>query len=324
MFLKVSLQDIKDFFKTERAILLLCMSIALIFWLFVQLSQTQKTKLKVPLIINVPKGLILNEKPPSHIFVTLKSNGWNLFYRSFRKHPKQLVWSISKDEIVSYQDIKNKIEEKLSDKIEIENIAPNKLNLRLEKLLQKQVAIAINADIQPVSQFQLSNEIQLLPNQITITGPESTIKKIEKIKTEKINIDNLRQNKYGEIKLLTEENQQVKFFPHKVNYMMTVEQFSEKMMVVPIHIKADSSVNIRLTPQMAKVSFTIGLSKFDNIKPSDIQLFVDATSVDLDTEKQLLIGIKSYPEGLKNIKIEPKKIDFVILTKGRKNTTENE
>lgn len=324
MFPKISLQDIQAFLKTERALLLLCMSIALVFWLLVQLSQPQKTKLKVPIIFEVPKGQILSEKPPQFIFVTFKSKGWNLFYRSFRGQPKKLVWSITKDERLSYEDLKDKIAEKISDKVEIENISPNELKLKLERLLRKQVPITVNANVQTVTQFQLSNTIQLLPDTITITGPESTIKKIETVKTKMIDVSELRQNKYGEIQLSAQQNKQVKCFPEKVNYMMTIEQFSEKSLLVPVKLETDSNVTLKLLPEFVKVSCILGLGKYDDLSASDFELIADARGLDLAKTDKLLVKLKTMPTGVRNIKIIPRMIDFVIVTNESEKIVENE
>ncbi len=313
MFSRINLQNIKAFFKTERALLLLCMSIALFFWLLVQLSQQHTTELKIPLLFNVPKGKILKAKPPEYILVRLKAKGWNLFYRAFRQQSMVLTWNINQDKSLNYSDLKNKIEGIISDKIEIIDIFPNAMICQLDKHLQKQIPIEINASIQPVAQFQLSNNIQLLPGQITITGPASVIKNINRIKTKKITIKNLRQNQYGEIDLLLFKNKQIKYAASKVNYMATIEQFSEKILQVPIQIQADSAVTIRVMPPTVKVSFTVGLSKFESTTPDDFELFVDAQALDLEKTMTLPVKIITTPNWVRNIKITPRNVEFVIM-----------
>lgn len=313
MLPKISRQTIHDFLRTERAILLLCMSIALVFWLFVQLSQTQQTVLKIPVKFEVPKGQILIEKPPTHLLITLESDGWSLFYRSFRGKLKILNWEIKKDNFLNFEDLKNEISDKIPNNVRIKNIYPRQINLKLDKFIKKQVEVKLNSNVETVSQFQLSNDIQLLPNQITISGPKSILEKINFIETEKIDIENLRQNQFGEIKLTPSQNKQVKYIPAKVNYMMTVEQFSEKTLLVPIQIQTDSMTTIHVMPSMVKVICTVGLSKYEMLDASFFEIIVQPDSADLAIGKPLSLQLQKAPDWVKNIKITPKKVDFVII-----------
>lgn len=313
MLPKISRQAIHDFSRTERAILLLCMSIALIFWLFVQLSQTQQTVLKIPVKFEVPKGQILIEAPPTHLLITLESDGWSLFYRSFRGKLKILNWQIKKDDFLNFEDLKDEISKKIPNNVRIKNISPRQINLKLDKFIRKQVEVKLNGKVETVSQFQLSNDIQLLPNQITISGPKSILEKINIIETEKIDIENLRQNQFGEIKLAASQNKQVKYIPAKVNYMMTVEQFSEKTLLVPIQIQTDSTTAIHVMPSMVKVICTVGLSKYEMLDASFFEIIVQPDSADLAIGKPLSLQLQKAPDWVKNIKITPKKVDFVII-----------
>jgi YbbR domain-containing protein len=313
MIPKISRSEIQNFLKTERALLLLCMSIALIFWLLVQLSQQQKTVLKVPVNFSIPNGKILVQKPPEHLYITLESEGWNLFYRSFRGKLKTLNWKISEDELLSYEDLKDKIQDKISNTIEIKDISPHQVNLKLDKFSRRQVHVKMNGNIETVSQFQLSNDIQLLPNQVTITGPRSVLQDIEYIQTEKIEIQNLRQNQFGEINLQALKNKQVEYIPAKVNYMMTVEQFSEKTLMVPIQVQTDSFTTIHIMPSMAKVICTVGLSKYETLNPNFFEIIVQVDSAALANGNSLPLLLKKSPDWIRDIKISPQKVDFVII-----------
>jgi hypothetical protein len=313
MLPKISRQPIQDFLKTERAILLLCMSIALIFWLFVQLSQTQQTVLEIPVQFDVPKGKILVEKPPTYLLITLESDGWGLFYRSFRGKLKILNWKVKENKILIYENLKDKIADKIPKNVEIKNISPRQISLKLDAFVQKEVEVRLNATVETVSQFQLSNDIQLLPNKIKITGPKIILEEINFIETEKIDIENLRQNQFGEIKLSETRNKQVKYSPANVNYMMTIEQFSEKTLLVPISIQTDSTINIHVMPSMAKVTCTVGLSKYEILNGSFFEVEVQMDSTALANGKPLNLQLKKAPDWVKNIKIMPKKVDFVII-----------
>lgn len=311
-------QFIKDFLKSERAILLLCMSIALVFWLIVQLSQLHKTTVFVPLTIQTPKGLILKNEPPKSLKITLSSKGWSLFSGNYRKQLKQLKLSIRRDQKYNYQQLQQIIKSKISDKIKITSVYPNSISFELDQFIKKKVPVKANESVETVNQFQLSNKIQLLPDTVEIYGPKSLISSISFVNTKEIKAKELRENRYGQVDLLLQKNKQVKYQLATVNYMMTVEQFSEKTLTVSINVEDDTTNTVRLIPQTGTVTCTVGLTKYDKLKPTDIQLSVNVYNVDLEKVTKLPVVLKKKPNWINNVKINPEFVDFVLVT-----TTEN-
>ena len=179
--------------------------------------------------------------------------------------------------------------------------------------------IILDAIISTVSQFRLSNEVQLLPNTIDITGPASLINQIEYIKTNPLAIDNLRQTKHGEIELLATQNNQIEFSTSKVNYIVTVEQITEKILEIPITL--DSIINnIKIVPANTKLTCTVSLSRFNNLKASDFEVSIDTQKVDINQIEKLPIILRKSPKWMSNkdIKITPQIVSFFILTKKEK------
>lgn len=327
MFEKYSIENIKEFTKnfinSERAILLLCMSIALIFWLIVQLSKSHSTTIDIPLNIKTPEGLTLKNQPPKSLKVSLKSKGWNLFSSGYRNQLQEILLSINNDKKYNYTQLQQIIKSRISSKIDITTISPSILSFKLDEYVQKKIPVKANTSIEMVNQFQLSNKIQLLPDSIDIYGPKSLISQITFVNTKDIKAKNLRENRYGKIDLLQQKNKQVKYQSNTVSYIITVEQFSEKKFTVPIKVENDTTNSIRLTPQVATVTFSVGLTKYDKVKPSDIQLSINAYNIDWREPMKLPIIIKKKPNWISNIKITPEHVDFLIIT-STKNTAEDE
>ncbi|MFK7950334.1 MAG: hypothetical protein AB8G11_22285 [Saprospiraceae bacterium] len=322
MFEKISIENIKqytkDFMNSERAILLLCISIALIFWFIIQLSKSQEIVIDAKLNIKTPKGLTLKNEPPKTLKIQLVSKGWNLFSTPYRKQLRRITLSIDKDKTYNYRQLQQVLKSSISDKIDVTSISPNTLSFELDEYVRKKIPVKAIALVETVNQFQLSNKIQLLPDSIEIYGPKSLIAPITFVNTKEIRAKNLKENRYGEIELLLQKNKQVKYQVSIVNYIMTVEQFSEKTLNVPIIVENDTTNSIRLIPQMATITCSVGLTKYDKLNPSDIQLSVNAYNVDLKEITKLPVITKKKPNWISNIKINPEYVDFVILT-----TTEN-
>lgn len=326
MFEKISIENIKqytkEFMDSERAILLLCIGIALIFWFIIQLSRSQEIVIDATLNVKTPKGLTLKNQPPKSFKIKLVSKGWNLFSTPYRKQLQRVTLSIEKDKTYNYRQLQQIIQSRLSDKIEVKSIYPNTLSFELDDFIQKRVPIKAVASLKMVNQFQLSNNIQLLPDTIEINGPESLVTSIRFVNTNEIEAENLKENRYGQVDLIKHKNKQVKYQLDAVNYIITVEQFSEKKLTVPIKIENDTTNAIRTIPQTATVTCTVGLSKFDELKPTDIQLSINAYNINWDKTTKLPVIIKKRPNWVSNIKITPEYVDFVIVTS--ENIAENE
>lgn len=318
MFEKFSTENIKkfirDFINSERAILLLCISIALIFWLIIQLSKSQEIIIDTVLNIKTPEGLTLINQPPKSLKIKLVSTGWSLFSSDYNKQLRQLTLSVNKDKAYNYRQLQEIVKSKLSDKIEVRSIFPNTLSFQLDDFVRKRVAVKAITAIKMVNQFQLSNKIQLLPDSIEIYGPKSLVSPISFVNTKEIRANNLKENRYGEIELLPQKNKQVKYQATTVNYIMTVEQFSEKTLQIPIQIENDTTNSIRLIPQTATVTCTVGLTKYEQLKPADIQLRVNTYNLNLEEATKLPIIMRKKPNWVSNIKVNPEFVDFVILT----------
>ncbi len=284
------------------------------------MSQPQKITIAIPLKVELPPKKILLDKAPQNIEVTLKSNGWTLLRKITRREFEPINFSIFNKTQVSYQDLKNQIERKIDSKIEIYAISPTTLSFEIDEPLKKQVPVIFNSNISTVSQFRLSNEVQLLPNMIEISGPASVINKIQKVETKPIKIEKLRKTVHGEIELLDALNKQVDFSTEKVNYVITVEQITEKILEIPI--QSDTLFqNIKISPENVKLTATISLSRFNKLKSSDFEIGLDTQQVNINTIEKLPLILKKSPDWIKSkdIKISPQEVSFFIITKKEKN-----
>jgi YbbR domain-containing protein len=70
-------------------------------------------------------------------------------------------------------------------------------------------------------------------------------------------------------------------------------------------------LNIKLFPEKVKVTFKVGLSRFQEIRPEDFKLSVAFS--DIRENKQLLkITTESIPDYLYDLKITPDEIEYLI------------
>jgi hypothetical protein len=64
---------------------------------------------------------------------------------------------------------------------------------------------------------------------------------------------------------------------------------------------------------MVKVVCTVGLSKYEMLNASFFEVEVQIDSTVLANGNPLFLRLKKAPDWVRNIKISPKKVDFVII-----------
>jgi hypothetical protein len=71
--------------REDRAILLICIGIALVFWLLVKLSQTYSTVRPVKFEFQIPENETLSNAPPEDMTVEIEGTGWDLMFDYFSR-----------------------------------------------------------------------------------------------------------------------------------------------------------------------------------------------------------------------------------------------
>ena len=80
--------------KEDRSILLICIGIALVFWLLVKLSQTYRAEQEVNLHFVLPENKTFAVVPPQDIKVQLEGKGWDLLFENFSNREVPLYYDL--------------------------------------------------------------------------------------------------------------------------------------------------------------------------------------------------------------------------------------
>jgi YbbR domain-containing protein len=206
----------------------------------------------------------------------------------------------------------NEISEQFSNEIKISEVNPEILDIVLDSLVTKTVPVELDLNVDFVPQFNLKNPISTNPGKVEITGPTIVLEKITAVKT-KVNIINkLEASIKQEIDLIHPEKTTIS--PEKVTLTIDVEKYTEKELKIPVEIKnKPDKVRMKIFPSEVKVLFTVGLSRFENIKSSDFGASVDYNTIVKDMNN-LNITLYKKPEFIQGVRFNPEKVEFLIET----------
>jgi len=324
-----NLTDISDYVKVVQLrnnrriiVFLVCLIIATSLWFLNALGKNYTTTVSYPVkYINPPANQFMADKTPVKLDLTINGQGFTLLrFKLLSFSPVILdIAEITKNQNsnsgvykVLSKNLINEISEQFSNEIRISEVNPEILDIVLDSLVTKTVPVELDLNVEFVPQFNLKNPISTNPGKVEITGPTIVLEKISVVKT-KVNIINkLEASIKQEIDLIHPERTTIS--PEKVTLSIEVEKYTEKELKIPVEIlNKPAKTRIKIFPSEIKVLFTVGLSRFENIKSSDFGASVDFNSIVKDANN-LNITLYKKPEFIQGVRFNPEKVEFLIET----------
>ena len=312
--MKVSKTDIADFFKTDRAILIICIGIALLFWLFTKMSQTFRSSKTFELSYNLPVGKSFADLPPKKLEAYISGRGWDLMSSHLRNASPKISFDLAKDSIqtIYRNDIRSSVEELLSSTLNTTDFDYERIDIRLENEDVKKVPIVFKNEINFFENHQLKS-LKITPDSISISGPLSLIEGIDSWPTSLIKRDKLKSNETIEVSLSEPKAPQIHIMPNVATIDLKIEQFTENSFFLPILIK-NAPDTLKIFPDRVKLTYIVGLSDYEAIHPSHFQLEVDLAGIPLETENNTLpINLGRKSELVRNINFSPNSVEFFFV-----------
>ncbi len=319
--------DISDYLKVVKLrndrrimVFLICLIIATSLWFLNALGKNYSATVSYPVkYINAPINQFLVDNTPVKIDLKVDAQGFTLLrYKLLSFSPVTLdIAAITKDiesnsgtyNVLS-KNLIGSITEQFGNDIKITGVSPEFLEIVLDSLITKTVPVELDIDVDFVPQIYLKTPVKTIPEKVKITGPTFVLEKISAVKT-KVNILNkLNASIRQEIDLIHPEKTTIS--PEKVTLIIEVEKYTEKELKIPVEIinKPDKA-RIKLFPSEVKVVFTVGLSRFENIKPSDFGASVDYNSI-VTGVNNLNITLYKKPEFIQGTRFNPEVVEFLI------------
>lgn len=299
---------------------LVCLAIATTLWFLNALSKNYSAEISYPVkFVNSPANRFMAEKTPDKFDLEIEGQGFTIL--RLRMLPLSPV-KIDVEEItknldsnsgtykISGSNLAPQIAAQINSDVKITKIYPEVLSIVLDSLATKTVPVELDVNIDFEPQFNLKSPVSTIPQEVKITGPAILLRKISVIKT-KVNIMNkLNSSIKQEIELIHPEKTTIS--PEKVSLMIDVEKYTEKELKIPIEIlHKPENTHIKLFPSEIKVVFTVGLSRFENIKASDFGAAVDYNSIVKDVNN-LSVTLYKKPAFIQDLRFVPERVEFLI------------
>ena len=294
--------------------------LAFLFWGLINLSKTYETKQTFEVTYrNLPKDKLLQIQPQKEITLNLQGSGFKLFTSKI----------INKKIVIDAQDLNRKskfnyylllpnqtkkIQSQLRSSLQINDFKKDTIFFSLGYLATKKIPIIPDYNLSFKAGFNLANKVRFDKDSITISGPEKTIDTINKLYLPFKNFENISQNIDENIAIkISNKLDNVRLSDSIVNIKIDVEKFTEGEVEIPFTISnLPKDITINTFPKTVKITFKVGLSKFNQVKASDYLVVCDYNYAKENDLSYLIPKLIKKSELLTSAQISPKNIEFLI------------
>ncbi len=313
-----SLSKLSSFLKTDRAILMICIGIAFVFWLFTKLSYPFRSQVSIRVEYNISKDKVLSVPAPELIDINIEASGWELlkFYFVRRKYIIDVDVTDNSPKTLNAAALKAKLLSQFPENVSIIEITPDLIQFKPEDFAVKKVPVKADNQLQLSAQFILKDSLKVYPDSVELRGPASVVNVIEFWQTSPLSFSGVESSFLKKVSLRRHSNRNISIVPDKVDVEGMVEQITEKKLEVEItKIGVPDSLLLVLLPQRVSISCIVGLSDFDLISPKDFRITADFTKININSRTAVKLELEEYPAFVHKIKMQPKEADFIIRSK---------
>ncbi len=301
------------FLTKERRTKLIILLIAFVFWLFVKLSKEYRTSETVAVVCELPDSLAWSSPPPQSIHVSYSGEGWSLLHFFAHKpiviktaNLKAGTTTLDRRQILPF------LEKQFSDAIQIIDFTPDMFSLGIDYKLQKTLPVKVYYQPTFAQGYTQKGPILVTPDSVHVLGPKTLVENMPFIGTELWKPENNQSSIKNHPLHLLDQNKTLILNPEVVSVTLNVEQFTEKSFFVPVTL-LHAKDSIRVFPDKVKISFSIPLSLFDSVQPTDFELVADFKDIKPGSQTNTLpIQIRQQPSTITNLRFRSKAIEFFI------------
>lgn len=297
----------------ERSILLACIGISLLIWVFVKLSKEYQTTKVVQIEYKLPPMMEFVAPPPASILATVEGSGLDLFKKALVQRNPVILIDLAKlpDPAVQRSDLMNKIQQETS--LKVRNINRNYLSFEMDSTATKKVPVELNATLDFKRDFFQNRPLKITPDSILIAGPQKELELVESISTVHWTFSGINGPIQKELLLNQDALNHITLHPDRVQFELSADQYTEKPISVPIQM-VNATVNHQISPAVAELVCVVSLSDYERLAADSFLLEADLENkTRAGHQKSVPVLIQQQPAWVKAIRLSPKSVEFLII-----------
>jgi len=292
---------------------MLCVLFSLMFWIFTSLSKDYETHIRVPVSYhNIPFTKYFDSELPNSLDFYFKGSGFKLAGVHFRSIPDSIKVDVaalsgSKQQLnIQTLSLRNQFPGELKPY----KILPESIVAGYSSRQSKKVPVKFNGSISFRDRYDATSPVVLIPDSVELAGEKAVLDKVNSVRTESILWTDISGDKMGTLKLDSASFSGLATSVSNISYKLQVSEFTEGILELPIELPVSQRSSVTLLPNSVKISYTVALADYPQLHAED---FIAYTEVPFsETPLQLKVMLRTKPLSVRNVRIEPEFVDYLI------------
>lgn len=302
----------------EALIFLAFVFLSFCFWMLQSMQEKYEVNIAIPVTYkNVPAEMAFTKTLPKAFNVKIKDKGSVLLNymlgRTFVPITVTMHATKGKSGILtfSHKAIENAIFKQLKVTTQLISFDPSELYLTYSPMQWKKVMIAFNGEIHTEAGYQIAGDILIQPQEVQVYAPQQVLDTLHQVKTSFTTVENGNQTVVKKLKLMAVKG--AKLNSRIVKVTIPIEEFTEKSIEIDVQCtNIPDHFRIRMFPSTVKITCNVPLSRFKEINETMFSASVTLPNMDDVSGTSLPVSLNKKPSWMKNVKIDPDKIDFLL------------
>lgn len=304
----------------------ICLIFSILFWFLIVLSRDYTSVISVPVkYVNLPKGKIIINKLPDYLTLEVNSFGFNLLRYKLKPATDPIIIDLgqlkvaksSKESFLVTNSRTDRIRRQLGTNIQVLKVLPDTLFFKFDTKVLKRIPVTLRHSLDFERQYQVSDSIIIKPSNITLSGAKSILDSIKYLETELLKVSSINKTITRTVPVkLDSMLKKVELSTKRVVVTIPVEKFTEASIVIPIHlINVPPDFTGKTFPEKVKITYMISLQEFENINPALFHVIADYNESQKTNASKLKLIVAESPDFVKNIRVEPERVEFILMRK---------
>ena len=285
-------------------------------WIITKLSNIYDSSISFRVTLtDVPNYIVPKNTGSLELNADISGSGFQLLLYKFIND--ELIISVKDGDFsldlahVNLLDQKFSIQQQLFQNTVIKQLNQSSLTFKFDRLIRKKVPIFPIIDINYKLGYERAEDWRIKPDSVWVAGPSSiidTLKHFPTLTFKKNKVDKLITDK-----LKLSEIPGLKPDLSEVDISAEVYKFTEKTLETFISIKnLPDSLTIKLFPNRVETTFLVLMDNIEEIGSNDFLFYCDFNDILGGKSNSLKIKLDSKPDGVRNIRWNPKRLDYLI------------
>ncbi|MEJ7558376.1 MAG: YbbR-like domain-containing protein [Pedobacter sp.] len=306
--------------KIERKrflVVITCLLLAIGAWLFMALSKKYLYTAKTVLYYkNFPLKKAFHPLQSDTVDLQVEGTGWQLLFARLRVKPQSISIDLdklnSRNYVLFAEQLAN-VNRQLETSQKIISVIPDTLYFDFTLRTVKRVPVKLVSNISFVKQYGISGDISIIPEYVTLSGPNDKLEKISEWPTDTLQLKDVRTTRVTRVAIAQNKMKNVSVFPTSAEVTVPVDEFTEKTIEIPVKVINNRQYyDVKLYPKKVKVTFMVALSKYQQINETYIDAVADLNEWKISNHNKLRVILSRVPDFCKVVSIVPAKVDFII------------